>query len=893
VTQAPAPAYAAQVSTTGAPRADVRGYGAGATAPPGPASESRTRVGLDAGAADLPPSRTATEFRSTGAASNRESDDEIIGTLGGYELIKRLGQGGMGSVYLARQVSLDRNVALKVLSPSLAKDPQFVARFAREAYAAAQLTHHNVVQIHDIGVDRDVNFFSMEFVDGQTLGRLVQDDGKVDPEVAVGYVLQAARGLKFAHDHGLIHRDVKPENLLLNDQGVVKVADLGLVKRANSLEQLTQITPQPWAAVPHSGTQLEVAMGTPAYMPPEQARDAAQVDQRADIYSLGCTLYDLLVGRPPFSGRTAVEVMTKHQSEPVTPPDVLVHRVPKTLSTILLKMVAKRPEDRFQSMGEVIRSLEHFLGIESAGPFTPREEHVKVLESAADRFAASNWGKTRAMFVRAFYVLCLASTLVAAYLRHPIIAGGFVGFAVLTTLFYQITIGVTQKAYLFRRFRQLIFGAGITDWITYVVLVGVIVALLIVFDQWIGWLVFGAAAALLAVAFHSTIDRLVAAERLGPITDVEELLRQMRLRGLDENALRQFVCKYASEAWEEFYEALFGYESKIVARRAWGKTDRGVPRKRFGAWRDPIIGWIDNKMSLRQQTKERKLLAKLEAKALASQGVSSRAAKAKAADSIDSFMDKADTVRRSAQRRMAETALQTAPPAPPVRPLQRPRDSVTPGTAQTSTVPPPVIVQLNWIHDDHVKVAIADHDDTDDDTVRRKHESYLRRRFGTPIDVIFGQLTRLALAAILLCGFGLWWHQSKGQLIKQEAEGTASARRVDASELLKDPSRAFQVARERVDAGVKDYKPLTVPFLPERWSRPLGTYNAGLAGALLLLGYFFRGRVFGLAILISAAIVLVGHDWPLPFIAGKPWLAAAVGGGLGLVAMVFLPDRTD
>jgi len=178
--------------------------------------------------------------------------------LGGYEIIKTLGEGGMGRVYLANQTSLARNVALKVLSPRLATDAQFVSRFTREAFAAAQLTHHNVVQIHDIGVDRskdevETNYFSMEFVEGQTLGKLVGQVGKLDPATAVGYVLQAARGLKFAHDHGLIHRDVKPDNLLINGHGIVKVADLGLVKRAGASEKIIQ------AAATLSPAQAEAA----------------------------------------------------------------------------------------------------------------------------------------------------------------------------------------------------------------------------------------------------------------------------------------------------------------------------------------------------------------------------------------------------------------------------------------------------------------------------------------------------------------------------------------------------------------------------------------------------------------------------------------------------------
>ncbi|HEX8340005.1 MAG TPA: protein kinase, partial [Tepidisphaeraceae bacterium] len=170
--------------------------------------------------------------RSPPPAQNGASAEIAPGsTLGGYTVVQKLGAGGMGAVYLARQNSLDRNVALKTLHPHLADDSQLVARFTREAYAAAQLTHHNIVQIYDIGAERNVNFFSMEFVQGRTLADVLRENHKLDVETGVGYALQAARGLKFAHEHGLIHRDVKPENLLLNDQGVVKVADLGLVKR--------------------------------------------------------------------------------------------------------------------------------------------------------------------------------------------------------------------------------------------------------------------------------------------------------------------------------------------------------------------------------------------------------------------------------------------------------------------------------------------------------------------------------------------------------------------------------------------------------------------------------------------------------------------------------------
>jgi serine/threonine protein kinase len=238
----------------------------------------------------------------------------IPSRLGGYEVISILGKGGMGSVLLGRQMSLDRKVALKVMSARLAQDPTFVARFTREAYAAAQITHHNVVQIYDIGEQTGTHFFSMEFVSGQSLMDLVRKEGKLDAEVAVGYILQAARGLKYGHVQGMVHRDVKPDNLLLNAEGVVKVADLGLVKLPTG-EAANGGRGDPPSALPGARadlTRADAVMGTPAYMPPEQARNSTAVDQRADIYSLGCTLYVLVTGKPPFHGKTAQEVISKH-----------------------------------------------------------------------------------------------------------------------------------------------------------------------------------------------------------------------------------------------------------------------------------------------------------------------------------------------------------------------------------------------------------------------------------------------------------------------------------------------------------------------------------------------------------------------------------------------------
>ena len=274
----------------------------------------------------------------------------VLATLGGYQMLKLLGRGGMGAVYLARQTSLDRLVAVKVMLPKAAANPAFVARFTREAYAAAQMVHHNIVQIYDIGSAKNTQYFSMEYVKGESPKGLVRREGKLDPEHAVGYVLQAARGLKYGHDLGMVHRDVKPDNLMLNDQGIVKVADMGLVKLSGEARPTTAPAGENDAALaaPAELTWAGVVMGTASYMSPEQTTDSSAVGTAADVYSLGCTLYVLLTGKPPFEGKTVMEVLTKHATAPVVRPEAVVKRVPKAA-------VRRAGEDAGQDAGGALR----------------------------------------------------------------------------------------------------------------------------------------------------------------------------------------------------------------------------------------------------------------------------------------------------------------------------------------------------------------------------------------------------------------------------------------------------------------------------------------------------------------------------------------------------------
>lgn len=308
-----------------------------------------------------------------------KSNSPIPERLGGYKIVRELGAGGMGSVYLARQLSLDRPCALKTIQAQWASNPRVIARFVREAYAAAQLTHHNVVQIYDLGQDRGTNFFSMELVGGGSLDEQIKSKGKLPPKLAATLILQASRGLKFAHDHGMVHRDIKPANLMMTTDGLVKIADLGLVKTPSAEDEgLTRngedIEKDTQSMMLESArsqvTQVGASMGTPAYMSPEQSEDATNVDKRADIYSLGCTFYALLTGKPPYEGKTMVEIITKHRVEKLVRPERVIQGLDPKLGDIIEKMTAKLPGDRYQDLSEVIHDLEIFLELREGTYYT-------------------------------------------------------------------------------------------------------------------------------------------------------------------------------------------------------------------------------------------------------------------------------------------------------------------------------------------------------------------------------------------------------------------------------------------------------------------------------------------------------------------------------------------
>ena len=287
--------------------------------------------------------------------SNRTVPPELV-EHSRYRILGLVGLGGMGAVYKAEHRMMERLVALKVISRQFTANPQAVERFRREVKAAARLAHANIVTAHDAEQAGELHFLVMEFVDGVGLDRLVARQGTPTISQACGLIRPAAIGLQHAHEKGMVHRDIQPANLMVTRKGLVKILDFGLARLAELVAtDLQQI--QPGEAAPADATAAGMILGTPDYIAPEQAADSRQADIRADIYSLGCTFYFLLTGEPPFPKGTVMQKLAAHMHE--TPPPLALKRsdVPADVSAIVLRMMAKKPEDRYQTPAEVAKDL--------------------------------------------------------------------------------------------------------------------------------------------------------------------------------------------------------------------------------------------------------------------------------------------------------------------------------------------------------------------------------------------------------------------------------------------------------------------------------------------------------------------------------------------------------
>ncbi|MCG6157481.1 serine/threonine protein kinase [Rubinisphaera margarita] len=302
----------------------------------------RENLSVAEGLKSLVKAKELTRFQAMRLYSGK--GDSLL--LGNYVLVDKIGAGGMGDVYLAEHRRMKRRVALKVLSSKYTENEQMQQRFRREIVAVGRLSHPHIVTAFDADESEGTHFLVMEYIPGEDLGAYVKTHGPLTTIATTSCVLQAARGLQFAHRSHVIHRDIKPQNLLVDAQGQVKILDLGLARFERESQTEDGLTGD------------GALMGTVDFMAPEQALDTHSADARSDIYSLGCTLFYLLTGNPMYAGSTLVEKVLAHRDEPI--PQLPLH-IDAELDRIYCQMVAKRPEERYQSTDELIIDLERLL----------------------------------------------------------------------------------------------------------------------------------------------------------------------------------------------------------------------------------------------------------------------------------------------------------------------------------------------------------------------------------------------------------------------------------------------------------------------------------------------------------------------------------------------------
>src|SRR5215217_3899548 len=319
----------------------------------------------------------------------RIATDTIVD--GRYRVLRRIGSGGMADVYCAEDTQLGREVALKLLHARLSEDPEFVERFRREASSAAGLQHPNVVQVFDRGEWDGTYYIAMEFLSGRNLKQVVRDHGALDPSLAVDLVLQILKAARFAHRRGVVHRDIKPHNVIVDDEGRAKVTDFGIARAAAS-----------------DLTETGSIVGTAPYLSPEQAQGHPVV-ARADLYSIGIVLYELLTGAPPFDAESPVTIALKQVSEDPVPPMQLNPAVAPALDAVVMRALRKEPAERYPDAEAFIAALEGAMAGRAVETVAVADDPVAALEEEDRR----NWGR---MALIALVVLALAALAIGAWL---------------------------------------------------------------------------------------------------------------------------------------------------------------------------------------------------------------------------------------------------------------------------------------------------------------------------------------------------------------------------------------------------------------------------------------------------------------------------------------------
>ena len=495
-------------------------------------------------------------------------------------------------------------------------------------------------------------------------------------------------------------------------------------------------------------------------------------------------------------------------------------------------MVAKKAGDRYADMGGVIQALQEFEATQGRGKVGLGEEQGAILDECVKAFYAAGPAKLRTVvplgLIGGCALLALLSLCISWYSFF-----GFLTLAVLTPVFYAIITGFMQKTHLFAKMREVVLDTSFLEWLS--IAGGGLLIGLILFFFFPALFSIAVVSTLLACGFafglYFAIDRQLTAQRRPALDKMEVMLRLMRLQGLEEEALREFVCTYAGDHWEEFYEALFGYEAKLAARERWGKDTKGQMRPKFAAWREPVYRWIEAKQKARREARERKHLLAVEKKNLEAQGLKPADAQARAEQAAEVMVEKAAEFRE----------------------------------ASTVAAPLPELVDVR---------KLLELPDTPEALPKARRPGALGKSIGWLFSLLFGGYMRFLVGAALL-GLCLWWAQSNGLI-----PGWGSPEVSDSQGLLERMTSWFTNPTKR----------LGLPLIGDLFN----SFNPGVVGLLLILSSVFHGWKMALIMWTAALIGLFGHTLgiirelePLQ----PQYVTMAAAGGLGLLGLLLGRER--
>ncbi|MBI1291501.1 protein kinase [bacterium] len=584
-------------------------------------------------------SRTAAGLPALGRA------EELLGTSLGNFRIEGLKSGDQGRwSYVAHDVELRRDVHLRVLPPDDAKDHLIRSRFLREGMASMFLQHPNLAAGYESGRKDGLHFLAGELVRGVTLREMVEVAGSLDPKLTLGYAIQVARALCAVHAGGIIHRDIQPDSLIATQQGVVKIQSFALAK-VRDTGDLPGAAKRSGDDAPIGGlmaenlTAMNTALGNPEFSAPEQLISAADVDYRADQYSLGCLIVFLLTGEPPVKGTSAFEVRARVGSG-VKAPLKGVESVPPGLESVVLKLLARDPEARFKEMGEVLEALEKIQGVRpvtvagakgapSAAPVASASPQ-SPLAQAAHEYNTASWRRLRIIGVFGLLALLIAGGVVIGVAQDFPVGMGLLGLAFLAPAFHLLLDGLFFHNPLFRRFIRLFAHPSPLG-----IAIGVgLVALIVGGLYLLGLLAIAGivvlSALVLAIAWQLFVLLPLKFQRSQALRTIQEQLKQMRQEGQSEDKVREIIFEAAGANWEELFEALFGYDAKIAMRAEMRGANRLAGRRRFAAWRDGIAAWLVEIEEARAEARTQRTLQEAEEERLATLGVPANVAKKQA-----------------------------------------------------------------------------------------------------------------------------------------------------------------------------------------------------------------------------------------------------------------------